>query len=154
MDDSTPASPESQEEVLRAVRSVSPEVASGVVAVRAIGRLPGSRTKIALASVDASIDAIGSCVGLRGVRLQAIRRALGDEIVDLIPWVDDPYRLIKFAVAPFRVYRIELFPAERRALVFAQLEPHVVVFGSIESIWITASRLTGWHLQFVRSDAA
>ena len=153
-DPSQPANSDAYADVRDAVAKVCPEVASGIVQVRAIGRVPGTRTKIAVSSSRPDIDAIGSCVGLRGERVQAIVRSLGGEAVDLIPWVEDPSRFIKFALAPIPIVRMDLFPLERRAVVVAHRQPRVVHIGSLESIWITASQVTGWRLEFVPSDAA
>lgn len=77
-----------------------PEIASSSVEIRLIARLPGVRTKIAVASRTSGVDPVGSCVGQKGVRVQAVINELGGEKIDVIPWTDDSTQLITAALSP------------------------------------------------------
>ncbi|MFH1631898.1 MAG: transcription termination factor NusA [bacterium] len=80
-----------------------PEVADGIVEIKGIAREAGSRSKVAVASTDESIDPIGACIGQRGVRIQTIIHELGGEKIDVIEWSDDPKEFIAAALAPAKV---------------------------------------------------
>ena len=76
--------------VLRLLEAEVPEIAAGTVQVRAITREPGLRTKIAVSSLDPGVDAVGACVGPRGVRHRSLTAQLGQEHVDVVPYDADP----------------------------------------------------------------
>ena len=67
-----------------------PEIADGVVEIKAIAREPGSRTKVAVRSNAEAVDPVGSCVGQRGTRIMAITNELGQEKLDVVLWAEDP----------------------------------------------------------------
>ncbi len=77
-----------------------PEIAEGIIQIRAIARVPGRRTKIAVESNDPRIDPVGSCVGMKGVRIQAIVRELENEKIDIINFTSDSQAFIKKAMSP------------------------------------------------------
>ncbi len=77
-----------------------PEVYDGVVEIRRIVREPGDRAKVAVMSHDDRIDPVGACVGMKGVRIHAVVRELANENIDVLPWTDDPFLLIKRALSP------------------------------------------------------
>lgn len=83
-----------------------PEIYDGVVGIRAIARDPGSRAKMAVYSQDASVDPVRTCVGLRGGRIQAVMRELGDEKIDLILWQEDIVTLVAEALKPASVLKV------------------------------------------------
>src|SRR6201988_4375838 len=83
-----------------------PEIQQAIVEIRATAREWGSRTKIAVASRDDSIDPVGACVGLKGSRVQAVVNELGGERIDIVPGSPDPERFAKLALAPGRVARV------------------------------------------------
>ncbi|HEV8612524.1 MAG TPA: transcription termination factor NusA, partial [Gemmatimonadales bacterium] len=83
-----------------------PEIAQGVVEIRAIAREVGSRTKVAVISKDDAIDPVGACVGLKGSRVQAVVNELGGERIDIVPWSPDPERFARLALAPARVAKV------------------------------------------------
>src|SRR3712207_2494376 len=82
-----------------------PEIAQGIVEIRAAAREHGSRTKVAVFSRDDSIDPVGACVGLKGSRVQSVVNELGGERIDIVPWSSDPERFAKLALAPARLAR-------------------------------------------------
>ena len=85
-----------------------PEIADGVVEIKAIVREPGSRTKIAVSSNVEEVDPVGSCVGQRGTRIMAISNELGQEKIDVVEWNDDPEELIANALSPAKVRLVEI----------------------------------------------
>lgn len=94
-----------------------PEIYDGIVEIRKIVREPGDRTKIAVESNDKRIDPVGACVGLKGVRIQAIVRELNNEKIDIIHWTDDRSLLIHRALSP--VTPLELIPDEENKRIIA-----------------------------------
>src|SRR5437763_5461450 len=88
------------EVVARLFAQEVPEVAAGVVEIKAIARQPGVRSKLALYSHDPRVDAVGVCVGDRGSRLKRVIAQLDDERIDLFHWFDSPETLIRCALQP------------------------------------------------------
>ena len=80
----------------------APEIQNGVVEIKSIAREAGERTKIAVASTEEGIDPIGSCVGQKGTRVQAVIDELGGEKIDIIQWNDDTSKFIAAALSPAR----------------------------------------------------
>ncbi len=91
----------------------TPEIQEGIVIIREIAREAGKRTKIAVASTRDNVDPVGACVGARGVRVQAVVSELRGEKIDIIPWDDDPAKLIANALSPAKVSRVTPHPLER-----------------------------------------
>ena len=132
----------------------SPEVAMGVVEIKSIAREAGDRTKIAVYSNDPDVDAIGSCVGQRGSRINAVTRNLGNEKIDIILWSDDPLIFVANALAPAQVLDIEgdLEAKEAKAIVPAdQLSLAIGKGGQNARL---AAKLTGWKIDISGSDEA
>lgn len=84
-----------------------PEIEDGIVEIRGIAREAGNRTKVAVYSKDPDVDAVGACVGNRGMRVQRIVNALGSEKVDIVEWSDDPIELIRNLLSPANVMVVE-----------------------------------------------
>lgn len=95
-----------------------PEIADGTVEIKAISRVAGTRTKVAVKSNDPDVEPIGACVGKNGIRIQKITEELGGEKIDVVAYYDDPVKMIKSAFAPVEITDIKLNPIERSALVF------------------------------------
>ena len=85
-----------------------PEISSGSVEVRAVAREGGSRSKIAVASKQLGVDPVGSCVGQKGVRVQAVMNELGDEKIDVIAYQEDPAEFIKAALSPAKELSVKI----------------------------------------------
>ena len=85
-----------------------PEIFDGVVEIKSIAREPGSRTKIAVASNDPNVDAIGACVGPKGARVNSIVNELRGEKIDIVLYDDDPEKFVASALAPAEVYSVSL----------------------------------------------
>ena len=94
--------------VARLLLQVVPEVAHGIVIVKAIGRRPGQRTKVLVVSIDRKIDAVGAVVGQGGKRVKQIVDGLSGEKVDVIPWKKEPEKLIRMLLAPANVAEVTM----------------------------------------------
>lgn len=95
-----------------------PEIADGTVEIKAISRVAGSRTKVAVVSHDANVEPIGACVGKNGMRIQKVMDELGGEKVDIVLYYDDPVKMIRSAFAPVEITDVKVNRAERAAIVF------------------------------------
>jgi len=92
----------------RLLENEVPEIYHGMVEIRSIAREPGQRSKVAVAALQPGVDPVGACVGIRGVRIQAIVRELNDEKIDVIEWSADPAVYIAKALSPARVSGVYL----------------------------------------------
>jgi len=124
-----------------------PEMASGSVEVRAISRDPGVRTKMAVYSNQSGVDPVGSCVGQKGVRVQAVTNELGGERVDIIQFTEDPASLIKAALAPAENLSIKLDEKRKTALVKAPEDQLSLAIGKDGQNARLAAKLTGWKIK-------
>jgi N utilization substance protein A len=94
-----------------------PEIYDGIIEIKSIAREPGERAKIAVESQDSRIDAVGACVGMKGVRIHAIVRELNNENIDVVSYSDDPIIFIQKSLAPAKLKKIELDEDEKKAIV-------------------------------------
>jgi len=92
-----------------------PEISDGIVTVKQVAREPGSRSKIAVFSKDKEIDPVGSCVGMKGSRVQAIVQELRGEKIDIVTWVADPAKFVCNALAPAEILRV-IVDEEKKAM--------------------------------------
>jgi N utilization substance protein A len=92
--------------VLRLFETEVPEIADGVVEIRAIAREPGARSKVAVFSNDDKVDAVGACVGIKGSRVQSIVRELNGERIDIVPWSSDPVLYVSRALSPAKAKQV------------------------------------------------
>ena len=129
-----------------------PEIADGVVEIKAIAREPGSRTKIAVASSVPNIDPVGSCVGQRGTRVMAVNNEVGQEKIDIIEWAEDSEKFVSNAISPAKVTSTELL--ERREIrVYVPEDQLSLAIGRGGQNVRLAARLTGWKID-VRSQSS
>lgn len=125
-----------------------PEVASGSVVIKGIAREPGSRAKIAVYSEQSGIDPVGSCVGQKGVRIQAVIDAVdGLEKIDVIQWNTDSSRFIENALSPAKNLTIELNDKTKTAIVKAPKEELPLIIGKEGQNVRLASKLTGYIIE-------
>ena len=129
-----------------------PEIESGTVEIKGIAREAGSRTKIAVASTQEGLDPVGSCVGQRGARVQAVLAEVGDEKIDIVLWNDDPKKLISGALSPARIDSVELDEESRRAKVTVPPDQLSLAIGKGGQNVRLASRLAGWDIDILRED--
>ncbi len=128
-----------------------PEIASGIVEIKAIAREPGHRTKIAVASNDQMVDPVGACVGSRGSRVRNITNELNVERIDVVPYSDDPAQFIEAALQPARVREVILNHEEGSATVMVHDQQLSLAIGKEGQNARLAARLTGWRID-IRSD--
>lgn len=95
-----------------------PEIADGTVEIKAISRVAGSRTKVAVVSHDSNVEPIGACVGKNGMRIQKVMDELNGEKIDIVLYYDDPVKMIRSAFAPVEITDVKINHAERAAIVF------------------------------------
>ncbi|MCW1888536.1 MAG: transcription termination factor NusA [Candidatus Moranbacteria bacterium] len=129
-----------------------PEIFTGTVQIKAISREAGSRTKIAVATSEEGVDPIGSCVGQKGTRVQAIIDELGGEKIDIIEWSEDASKFISAALSPAKVLGVELFEDEMRAVVTVPHDQLSLAIGKRGQNVRLAAKLTGWKLDVVSND--
>ncbi len=130
----------------RLMEAEVPEISNGTVEIRAIARDPGIRSKVAVASHQEGVDPVGSCIGLRGNRIQSIVNELQGEKIDVIEWNSDPKELISKALSPADVNRVELEPDEQTAYVVVPESQMSLAIGRDGQNAKLAARLTGWRL--------
>jgi N utilization substance protein A len=123
-----------------------PEVANGIVTIKAIAREAGSRTKVAVTTNDDAIDPIGSCIGQRGTRIQSVIRELGGEKVDVILWSDDAATFISAALSPATVKHVEMDEDEHLASVSVTEDQLSLAIGKGGQNVRLAAKLTNWKI--------
>ncbi len=124
-----------------------PEVASGAVELRVIAREAGGRTKVAVYSNQPGVDPVGSCVGQKGVRVQAVISDLGGmEKVDIIQWTDDAKLFIMSALAPAKDAEVTLDEANKEATVLVPDDQLSLAIGRDGQNVRLAAKLTGWKI--------
>jgi N utilization substance protein A len=134
-------------EIIRELfKTESPEVATGIVEIKAIAREPGARTKMAVHSNDPDVDPIGACVGQRGSRINAVTSDLGEEKIDIIVWSDDPLLYVANALAPAQVIDIEGGIDSREAKVVVAEDQLSLAIGKEGQNARLAAKLTGWKI--------
>jgi N utilization substance protein A len=130
----------------RLLENEVPEIYHGIVEVRAISREPGQRAKVAVSATQTGVDPVGACVGLRGVRIQAIVKELHDEKIDIIEWNNDPVVYISKAISPARVAGVYLTEREKTATVVVQEDQLSLAIGRDGQNARLAAKLTGWRI--------
>ena len=123
-----------------------PEIAEGIVEIKAAAREPGSRAKIAVSSQDSDIDPVGACVGMKGSRVQNVVQELRGEKIDIIPWHVDTAKFVCNALAPAEISRVIIDEENRSMEVIVPDEFLSVAIGKRGQNVRLASKLTGWHL--------
>jgi transcription termination/antitermination protein NusA len=132
----------------RLLENEVPEIYHGVVEIRAIAREPGARAKVAVMATQAGVDPVGACVGIKGVRIQAIVKELHDEKIDIIQWDQDPVVYISKAISPARVSGVYLSDVEggRTATVVVGEDQLSLAIGRDGQNARLAAKLTGWRI--------
>lgn len=134
----------------RLLENEVPEIYHGIVEVRSIAREPGHRAKVAVQATQPGIDPVGACVGMRGVRIQAIVRELHNEKIDVIEWNEDPREFIAKAISPAKVVGVYLEESRnersRTATVVVKEDQLSLAIGRNGQNARLAARLTGWRI--------
>ncbi|HZS94564.1 MAG TPA: transcription termination factor NusA [Chloroflexota bacterium] len=123
-----------------------PEIFNGTVELKAIAREAGSRTKVAVTARQEGVDAVGACVGMRGVRIQNVVNELNGEKIDVVQWDESPERFVANALSPATVTAVEVNPNERRAVVTVPDNQLSLAIGREGQNARLAAKLTGWRV--------
>ena len=129
-----------------------PEIYDGIIEIKAIAREPGERAKVAVESQDTRIDAVGACVGMKGVRIHAIVRELNNENIDVINYTEDPELFIQRSLAPAKLKKIELNEEEMKATVSADSDQVSLIVGRNGVNIRLAMKLTGYEIEILREE--
>ena len=123
-----------------------PEISASTVEIKSIAREAGSRTKIAILSVREGVDPVGSCVGQRGTRVQAVMAELADEKIDCILWDQDPINFIVNALSPAKVTKVGIDEKSKEAKIFVPADQLSLAIGKNGQNVRLAVKLTGWKI--------
>lgn len=123
-----------------------PEIYNGIVEIKSVAREPGLRTKVAVAALQEGIDPVGSCVGMRGIRIQNIVNELNGEKIDVVQWSPDPKEFIAQSLSPAQVVEVHLNEDEHVALVIVPDKQLSLAIGREGQNVRLAARLTGWRI--------
>ncbi|MBP3781263.1 MAG: transcription termination/antitermination protein NusA [Selenomonas sp.] len=123
-----------------------PEIQEGIVEIKSVAREPGNRSKIAVWSKDEAVDPVGSCVGYRGMRVQAIVDELGSEKIDIVKWSEDPAKFIANALSPAKVVSVAVNEAEKVSRVVVPDYQLSLAIGKEGQNARLAAKLTGWKI--------
>ncbi len=123
-----------------------PEIFSGVVEIMAIAREPGTRSKVGVVARQENVDPVGSCVGIRGVRIQNIVNELQGEKIDVIEWSPDQAQFVANALSPARVLNVTLNEDEKTARVLVPSDQMSLAIGKEGQNARLAHKLTGWRI--------
>ncbi|MCD8206046.1 MAG: transcription termination factor NusA [Clostridia bacterium] len=131
-----------------------PEIKQGQIQIKEVSRDAGSRSKVAIYAADPRIDAIGACVGNKGVRVNAIVEELGGEKIDIIPWSEDPLEFIAKSLSPAKVLMVVETEGEKCAMAVVPDDKLSLAIGKDGQNARLAVRLTGWKIDVKSRSAA
>ncbi len=126
-----------------------PEIFDGDVEIKAIAREPGGRSKIAVHSRNDKVDAVGSCVGMKGSRVQAVVNELHGEKIDIVSWNEGSNEFVMKALAPARVSSLRFNESEHQVLAIVEDDQLSLAIGKEGQNVRLASRLTGWRIELI-----
>jgi N utilization substance protein A len=136
--------------VRRLFEAEVPEIYEGTVEIKAIAREPGSRSKVAVVARQEGLDPIGSCVGVRGSRINNIVHELNDEKIDIIQWSPDPAVFVANALSPVKPLKVELRESDHTALVTVAERQLSLAIGKDGQNARLAAKLTGWRVDVAK----
>ncbi len=131
----------------------APEIANGSVIIKSIAREAGSRSKIAVQSIDDHIDPVGSLVGQRGVRVATVMSELGGEKIDIIEWSSDQKRFLEDALSPAKISSVEIDEINKKAMIEVSSDQQSLAIGKGGQNVRLAAKLTGWKID-IKSSAS
>ncbi|MHB8512979.1 MAG: transcription termination factor NusA [Actinomycetota bacterium] len=129
-----------------------PEIADGIVEVKAIAREAGHRTKLAVSTNDPAVDPVGACVGPKGSRVRLVVGELRQEKIDIVPWDDNPATFVANALSPAKVTEVRINEADKTALVIVPDYQLSLAIGKEGQNARLAARLTGWRVD-IKSES-
>src|SRR5437773_5439587 len=137
--------------IMRLFEMEVPEIYNGTVEIKSIAREPSLRAKVGVTARQEGIDPVGSCVGMRGVRIQNIVNELNGEKIDVIPWDQDPAIFVAAALSPAQVLQVTIDDTEKTATVVVPERQLSLAIGREGQNARLAARLTGWRID-IKSD--
>ena len=129
-----------------------PEIYDGIIEIKKISREAGDRTKIAVYSNDKRIDAVGACVGMKGVRIQSIVKELNDEKIDIINWSSEPEIFISRAISPAKPIKVIIDEEAKKAIAVISDEKISLAIGRGGQNKRLASKLTGYEIDTIKES--
>lgn len=132
--------------LIKLFENEAPELANNAIEIKSVAREAGSRSKVAVASNDNYIDAVGSLVGQRGVRVATVTSELGGEKIDVIEWSENPIEFIEDALSPAKVESVEIDEEKREAVVVVSEDQQSLAIGKGGQNVRLAAKLTGWRI--------
>ncbi len=129
-----------------------PEIYDGIIEIKSIAREPGERAKVAVESQDKRIDAVGACVGMKGVRIHAIVKELNNENIDVVNYSEDPAAFIQRSLAPAKLKKIDFDPIDKKAVVTADSDQVSMIVGRNGVNIRLAMKLTGYDIEILREE--
>lgn len=139
--------------IMRLFEMEVPEIYNGTVEIKSIAREPGLRTKVAVAARQEGIDPVGSCVGMRGIRIQNIVNELNGEKIDVVQWSSDPKDFIANALSPAQVVEVHLNDDDHTALVIVPDKQLSLAIGKEGQNVRLAAKLAGWRIDIKSATA-
>ena len=129
-----------------------PEIYDGIIEIKAVTRQAGERSKIAVFSNDKRIDAVGACVGMKGIRIQSVSRELNNEKIDVIPWSSEPEVFITRALSPSKPVRVLVDEPNKRAIAILPDDQVSLGIGRGGQNRRLSSRLTGYEVEILKES--
>jgi N utilization substance protein A len=129
-----------------------PEIYDNIIQIKAVARDPGNRAKMAVFSADSSVDPIGSCVGMRGARVQAVSNELQGEKIDIILWSSDPANLVINALSPAEVSKVIIDEDKHKIEVVVAEDQLSIAIGKRGQNVRLAAELLGWGIDIITDD--
>src|SRR6266581_2535961 len=136
--------------VRRLFESEVPEIYEGTVEIKAIAREPGSRSKVAVVARQEGLDPIGSCVGVRGSRINNIVHELNEEKIDIIQWHSDPATFVANSLSPVKPLKVKLREMDHTAIVTVHEKQLSLAIGKDGQNARLAAKLTGWRVDVIK----
>jgi len=127
-----------------------PEIYDGIIEIKSVAREPGERAKIAVISNDKRIDALGACVGMKGIRIQSISKELNNEKIDVINWHIDPGIFISRSLSPAKVYKVLVDQKKRKAIAVLEDDQMSLAIGRGGQNRRLAARLTDYDIEIIK----
>ncbi len=135
--------------IMRLFELEVPEIFERIIDIRAVAREPGERAKVAVSSADERIDPVGACVGVKGVRVQAIVRELNNERIDVVPYHPDSEIFVTRALSPAKVVKIETNADEGTMIIVVEDDQLSLAIGKGGQNARLAAKLTGWKVNIL-----
>ncbi len=129
-----------------------PEIQQGIVEIKGTVRSPGVRSKIAVATKDLRVDPVGACIGTKGVRINAVSRALNRERIDVIRYNSEPEIYVENALSPAKISRVEIINNAKEANVYVDKKNYPTAMGSNGINVMLASKLTGYNIHLIEES--